>query len=65
VGESRTFQGGLDWLRSLGVKVIDLDSEECVSLPGEYIRKYPEVWNEDIGVDESFGGPASTTAPSL
>ena len=49
VGESRNFQGGMDWLRSLGVSVIDLDSEECVSLLGEYIRANPEVWNEDIG----------------
>jgi cytosine deaminase len=49
VGESRNFQGGLDWLRSLGVSVIDLDSEECVSLLAEYIRTHPEVWNEDIG----------------
>src|SRR6202051_2288941 len=31
VGESRNFRGGLDWLRSLGVNVIDLDSQECVS----------------------------------
>jgi cytosine deaminase len=49
VGESRNFQGGMDWLRSLGVKVFDLDSEECASLLGEYIRKNPAVWNEDIG----------------
>jgi creatinine deaminase len=49
VGESRNFQGGIDWLRSLGVTVIDLDSEECVSLLAEYIRTHPEVWNEDIG----------------
>jgi cytosine deaminase len=49
VGESRNFQGGLDWLRSLGVKVIDLDSEECVTLLAEFIRAHPEVWNEDIG----------------
>src|ERR1700681_1495293 len=49
VGESRNFQGGVEWLRSLGVKVIDLDSEECASLLGEYIRANPEVWNEDIG----------------
>jgi len=49
VGESRNFQGGLDWLRSLGVKVVDLDSQECFSLLGEYIRRNPEVWNEDIG----------------
>ena len=49
VGESRNFQGGLDWLRSLGVRVIDLDSEECASLMSGYIRLHPEVWNEDIG----------------
>jgi len=49
VGESRNFQGGVEWLRSLGVKVFDLDSEECVSLLSEYIRANPEVWNEDIG----------------
>jgi cytosine/creatinine deaminase len=49
VGESRNFQGGIDWLRSLGVKVIDLDSEECASLLAEYIRGNPSVWNEDIG----------------
>ena len=49
VGESRNFQGGLDWLRSLGARVIDLDSEECASLLAEYIRTHPEVWNEDIG----------------
>src|ERR1700693_2381013 len=49
VGESRNFQGGVDWLRSLGVNVIDLDSEECASLLAEYIRANPEVWNEDIG----------------
>src|SRR5260370_31499839 len=49
VGESRNFQGGLDWLRSLGVQVIDLDSAECASLLAEYIRLNPEVWDEDIG----------------
>src|SRR6202165_230263 len=49
VGESRNFQGGLEWLRSLGVQVIDLGSEECASLLSEYIRANPEVWNEDIG----------------
>jgi cytosine/creatinine deaminase len=49
VGESRNYQGGLDWLRSLGVRVIDLDSEECASLMAGYIRVHPEIWNEDIG----------------
>jgi creatinine deaminase len=49
IGESRNFQGGVEWLRSLSIKVIDLDSQECVSLLGEYIRANPEIWNEDIG----------------
>ncbi len=49
VGESRTFQGGVAWLRELGVEVIDLDAQECVDLLGGFIRERPEIWNEDIG----------------
>jgi creatinine deaminase len=49
VGESRTFQGGIDWLRERGVKVIDLQSAECEQLLGEFIAAHPEVWHEDIG----------------
>jgi len=49
VGESKNFQGGIDWLRSLGVCVIDLESSECASLLAQYIRANPAVWNEDIG----------------
>jgi cytosine deaminase len=49
VGESRNFQGGVEWLRSLGVRIIDLDSEQCASLLSAYIRANPAVWNEDIG----------------
>lgn len=49
VGESHNFQGGMEWLRSLGVQVIDLDSQECASMLANYIRANPAVWNEDIG----------------
>jgi cytosine deaminase len=49
VGESRTFQGGLEWLTSLGVKIVDLDSDECRSLLEGFIAEKPEIWNEDIG----------------
>jgi creatinine deaminase len=51
VGESQTFSGGIDWLRGLGVTVVDLDSEICRSLMQGYIATHPDVWNEDIGVD--------------
>lgn len=49
VGESRTFYGGIDWLRQNGVEVIDLDSRECRELLEGYIAEHPEIWNEDIG----------------
>ena len=49
VGESRTFAGGLDWLRTAGVRIIDLNSEVCVTLMQGYIREHPEIWHEDIG----------------
>jgi cytosine deaminase len=50
VGESRTFQGGIDWLRSSGVEIVDLGSAECEDLLGGFIAERPEVWDEDIGV---------------
>ena len=49
VGESRTFQGGVEWLRANGVEVIDLDNHECRELLEGYIAEHPEIWNEDIG----------------
>ncbi|MFB9067207.1 nucleoside deaminase [Pseudofulvimonas gallinarii] len=51
VGESQTFQGGMDWLQSLGVKVVDLHSQACIDLLGDFIARHPEIWNEDIGED--------------
>ncbi len=49
VGESRTFRGGIDWLRERGIEVVDLDSEECARLLQTFIDANPDVWHEDIG----------------
>ena len=49
VGESRTFAGGLNWLRENGVDVIDLDNRECRELMETFIAEHPEIWSEDIG----------------
>jgi cytosine/creatinine deaminase len=49
IGESRTFRGGIDWLRERGVRIVDLDSSVCAELLAAFIRAHPEVWNEDIG----------------
>jgi len=49
VGESRTFPGGPEFMRSHGVEVIDLDLPECTDMMREFITAHPELWNEDIG----------------
>ena len=49
VGESRNFQGGIAWLKNLGITVIDLNNEECFQLLSTYIKTNPQIWNEDIG----------------
>src|SRR6185503_17257596 len=49
VGESRTFPGAVDFMRSHGVEVIDLDLPECVDVMRKFIAENPELWNEDIG----------------
>ena len=51
VGESVNFQGGIDWLREIGVRVIDMRSDECIGMLKEFIDNNPAVWNEDIGTE--------------
>ena len=49
IGENKTFMGEEDRLRSRGVAVEVLQSEECIRLMEEFIRKNQKLWNEDIG----------------
>ncbi len=49
LGENRTFMGAEDLLRSRGVEVVNLESDECVELMREFITANPAAWNEDIG----------------
>ncbi len=51
VGESVNFSGGVAWLKQNGVEIIDLHSEECITMLANYIRNNPEIWNEDIGAE--------------
>jgi cytosine/creatinine deaminase len=49
VGESSTFPGAPEFMRSHGVEVIDLRDPECISMMTEFIEAQPTLWNEDIG----------------
>ncbi len=50
IGENSTFMGEEELLRSRGVQVDVLQSEECIDLMSRFIDEKPELWNEDIGV---------------
>lgn len=50
IGENSTFQGPEDYLRSRGVELIMINSDECIQLMRKFIQANPEVWNEDIGI---------------
>jgi cytosine/creatinine deaminase len=60
VGESVNFRGGIDWLRELGIDVVDLHSEECIRLLADFIAAQPDVWAEDIGAADTGAQPEST-----
>lgn len=49
VGESQTFPGAPEFMRQHGVEVIDLNLKECQDMMCEFIKKNPQLWNEDIG----------------
>jgi cytosine deaminase len=49
IGEHKTFRGPEEYLRSRGVELVVLDSEECIRLMEEFIASNPALWKEDIG----------------
>jgi cytosine/creatinine deaminase len=50
IGESVTFQGPEEYVRSQGVVLEILQDPECIALMREFIAARPDLWNEDIGV---------------
>ncbi|GAA6029110.1 hypothetical protein JCM8097_001604 [Rhodosporidiobolus ruineniae] len=52
MGENDTFVGGEATLREHGVEVVNLNLDSCKALMAEFIERFPEVWNEDIGEED-------------
>ncbi|TET12668.1 MAG: nucleoside deaminase [Candidatus Thorarchaeota archaeon] len=50
VGENRNFKGPEEYVRSRGVEVTIIDDKDCIEIMQKFIKGYPELWNEDIGV---------------
>ena len=48
-GENETFSGAKEFMESMGVEVINLNSEECKEMMRKFIAENPKLWYEDIG----------------
>jgi cytosine deaminase len=48
-GEDRTFPSSRRWMESSGIKVVDLNLDECYQMLQDFAKSHPDVWKEDIG----------------
>ena len=62
IGENKNFLGGEAYLKQRGVEVVVVDDEKCKTLMDKFIEEKPEVWNEDIGVEERVYSKEGRTA---
>jgi len=51
VGENKNFMGAEDLFRERGVEVVVLQDQRCIQLMADFIRDHPDLWDEDIGVE--------------
>jgi len=49
IGENRTFMGPELYLKKRGVRLLDLDLQECVDILDGFITANRALWREDIG----------------
>jgi cytosine deaminase len=49
IGESTTFRGPEEYLRSRGVDLVLANDRTCIEMMRAFIAARPELWNEDIG----------------
>ncbi len=49
IGENQSFMGDEALLKSRGVDILLIDSDECKTMMKEFMSAKPELWNEDIG----------------
>ena len=50
IGENKSFMGDEEILKASGVELVVLQEPGCIQMMTEFIKNYPGLWNEDIGV---------------
>ena len=53
IGENVTFMGGEEHLARRGVETVVAHDADCIAILREFIATEPELWNEDIGVEDT------------
>lgn len=49
MAENKTFMGSEELLKREGVELVNLNLTEAISLMENFIKRNPQLWNEDIG----------------
>ncbi len=49
IGENKTFMGAEKYISGEGVRITNLDLDECKNMLEDFISRNPKLWNEDIG----------------
>jgi cytosine deaminase len=52
IGENQTFQGPEAHLRARGVDLEIANDDRCIQMMARFIQEQPQLWNEDIGVEQ-------------
>lgn len=52
IGEHINFQGPEDYLRHRGIELHIANDPECIEMMADFIKTYPDLWNEDIGKEK-------------
>ena len=52
IGENQNFKGAEELFAADGVQSSVLQDSECIQMMRKFIQEHPELWNEDIGVQE-------------
>jgi cytosine/creatinine deaminase len=55
IAENRNFTGNIPFLEGNGVEVILMDDPDCIELMEKFIRERPDLWFEDIAVEQERG----------
>ena len=52
IGENQTFKGAEELFAANGVQCTVLQDQECIAMMRAFIQAHPDIWNEDIGVQQ-------------